>query len=199
MPALAWVPLSDAAAKRLYALAKAEKISPEELAGRVIAEFTGSAKARRVVRQQATADKAADNPYELLAKLEKPIERHWKAHPNSRTGTEGIILTAVALLREVGNGGFDQFFRNSSRRWAGFAPDAMRHIGRKDAARIAKRAVRALGKWETPAEFEALMNKPNPRRDEALNECDIAFYQLEGLAESVLAHARAHPDGLLRK
>lgn len=107
-------------------------------------------------------------------------------------------MAGMALLREVNNGGFDQFFRNESRRWASFAPDAMLHIGRKDAARIAKRAVRATGKWNSLEELGEKMNKPSARRDEILNECDIDFQQLQGLEESLLQYARQHPNGLLR-
>lgn len=198
MPALSWVPLSDAAVRRLYTLAKAEKLAPEELAGRILTEYTGTAHVLSVLHGQETAAKVEDASA-LLEKLERSIEQHGRKHPGNRTGTENIVLASMALIREVNNGGFDQFFRNSPARWADFAPDAMLHVGRPDAGRIARRAVKAVvGRFTTPTEFEDKMSRPNGRRDDALNECDIAFFQLTGLPESVLAYAQKHPDGLLR-
>jgi hypothetical protein len=41
------------------------------------------------------------------------------------------------------------------------------------------------------------MNASDERRDFILNECDLHFYSLVGLPESLLAYARKHPDGLL--
>ena len=95
-------------------------------------------------------------------------------------------MAVMALLREVNNGGFDQFFRNSSKRWAFFVKDALIHIGRKDAAKIAGRAVRALGVPDSAValapglgeSFEILdqkMRTPSARRDEIFQECDVAF------------------------
>jgi hypothetical protein len=194
MSALAWVPLSDAAAAKLAEIAQTEGVAIEELAGRVLTAFAN--KSSKKGNQPATVEK--NTPHDLLLKLEQSIQRHWTEHPGQRTGTENIIVASLVLIREVNNGGFDQFFRNE-RRWAGFAPDAMLHIGRKDAARIAKRALRAAGSWSSLEEFEQKLNAYSAKRDDILNECDIAFYQLTGLEESLLAYARNHPNGLLRR
>lgn len=194
MAVLPWVPLADDVAVRLDVLAQREGISSQDLASRILTSYTKSKRVRGVrAGQQAAVEAEA-----ALERLERLIERHWTRHPGHRTGVENIVMAAVALVREVNNGGFDQFFRNSSARWAGFAPDAWLHIGRKDAARIAKRALRAAGGFRTPADFEARMSRPNLRRDDRLGECDIEFCQLAGLPESVLAYARSHPHGLLR-
>src|SRR5260370_19558731 len=152
-------------AKRLSVLAKAKKMAPAELAAQALNEFAGSRDARRAIRAHRRGASLADlgwiddyegqsvddilafadseDPYQLLSCLEQAIQEHWRKNPGA-TGVENIIMAVMALLREVNNGGFDQFFRNSSKRWAFFARDALVHIGREDAAKIAGRAIRAL-------------------------------------------------------
>jgi hypothetical protein len=78
----------------------------------------------------------SENAYQALYVLEKAIERQWKKSPGMRTGVENIIVAGMAVIREVNNGGFDLFYRNSSKRWAFFARSALVHIGRSDAAKI---------------------------------------------------------------
>ena len=217
--------------KRLVALAEARRTKAEELVLEALQNFTGSAEARRAIRKHRSGAALTDlgwidgyegqavddilsfaeteNAYLVLSKPADSIEQHWKKVPGSRTGIENDIVAIMALLREVGNGGFDQFFRNSSKRWAFFVKSSLIRIGRPDAAKIVGRAVRALGRVSGTnlglglgSVFEDLdkkMSQPNPRRDGTLEECDQAYYQLKGLAESALTYARHHPNGILRR
>jgi len=218
-------------AKRLSALAKAKEMTPTELAAEALNEFAGSRDARRAIRAHRRGASLADlgwiegyegqtvddilafadseEPYQLLSCLEQAIKEHWQKKPVVRTGVENIIMAVMALLREVNNGGFDQFFRNSSKKWAFFVGDALVHIGRKDAAKIAGRAVRALGVPDTAMavgpgvgeKFDILdqrMNTPSTKRDEILQDCDVAFCNLPKLPASLLAYSRKHPGGILR-
>jgi hypothetical protein len=57
---------------------------------------------------------------------------------------ERAVLAVEALEREVNNGGYDQFFLNSSRAYAGDIERALRAIGCPGQADIARRAVEAL-------------------------------------------------------
>jgi hypothetical protein len=148
------------------------------------------------------------NAYDVLCALEESIGQHWKNRPGLRTGVENIIAAVMALMREVNNGGFDQFYRNSSKRWAFFARSALLHIGRRDAAKIVARAGRSLGKFESHViapgvggrfkELDERMSRPDTRRSRIFEECNIAFQQLAGLPESLLAYARRHPNGILK-
>ncbi len=218
-------------AKRLSVLAKAKKMAPAELAAQALNEFAGSRDARRAIRAHRRGASLADlgwiddyegqsvddilafadseDPYQLLSCLEQAIQEHWRKNPGA-TGVENIIMAVMALLREVNNGGFDQFFRNSSKRWAFFARDALVHIGREDAAKIAGRAIRALGIPNTAMavgpgvgeKFDILdqkMSTSSTRRDEIFQECDVAFCNLPKLPASLLAYARKHPGGILRR
>ena len=221
---------SELLAQRLSALAEARNTTPEQLAAQALNEFANSPEARRDIRAHRRGASLADlgwiegyegqsvddilaladseHPYQLLSCLEEAIKEYRRKHPGT-TGVENIISAVMALLREVNNGGFDQFFRNSSKRWAFFVKDALVHIGRKDAAKIAGRAVRALGVPDAATalgpgigeKFEILeqkMRTPNAKRDEIFQECDVAFCNLAQLPASLLAYARKHPSGIAR-
>lgn len=222
--------LQDLAYQRLDALAKARGTTPSELAAAIVTDFVGSTAARRDTRKHRQGKPLTDlgwidgyegesaddilafsdseNAYNVLCVLEEAIERHWKERPGMRTGIENTIVAVMALIREVNNGGFDQFYRNSSKRWSFFVRSALLHIDRKDAAKIAARAERSLGKFEREVrgpgiggrfeELDEKMSQPNPRRDQIFEECDIAFHQLAGLPETLLAYARRYPNGILR-
>jgi len=219
--------------KRLVALAETRKTTAEELVIEALQDFTGSINTRRAIATHRKGTPLTDlgwidgyegqavdeilsfteteNPYLVLSKLAESIEEHWKKVSGSRTGVENDIVAVMALLREVGNGGFDQFFRNSSKGWAFFVKTSLIRIGRPDAAKIVGRAVRALGRISGTnvgfglglgSAFEDLdrkMSQPNARRDDTLEECDQAFYQLKGLAKSALTYAQHHPNGILRR
>ncbi len=222
--------VTELVARRLSALAEARKMTPAQVAAQALNEFVSSHDARLTIRAHREGASLADlgwidgyegqaiddilafadseEPYRVLCCLEDAIVERRRKKPGA-TGVENIIMAVMALLREVNNGGFDQFFRNSSKRWAFFVKDALIHIGRKDAAKIAGRAVRALG---VPDSAEALgpglgeqfdildqkMKTPDTRRDEILQECDLEFCNLPKLPASLLAYSREHPRGILR-
>ena len=97
------------------------------------------------------------------------------------TPTERIVLAVEAMEREVNNGGFNQFFFNSSNEYAGELVSALRQIGIPDIADIAERALRAIGarpEW-TCDEFEAASVDPDESIAAELNACDDAYYATE--------------------
>jgi hypothetical protein len=134
----------------------------------------------------------------LLFTLEEAVQKKIEvAGPGKVTGTEQTLLAVLALSREVNNGGYDQFFRNSSRR---FAPTIVNHlvrIGCREIADITQRALDALGvEQPTLKAIEAAMATPSVERDRALNRCDLAFYACKGLLDSLFAYVKTHPDGI---
>src|SRR5579863_10139191 len=162
MRKLASLSLQDLAYERLGALAKARTTTPKELAVQIITDFVGSGAARRDIRKHRQGKALTDlgwidgyegesvddilafsdseDAYNVLCVLAGSIELHWKGSPGMRTSVETIVVAVMALTREVNNGGFDQFYRNSSKRWAFLVRSALLQIGRKDAAKIAGRA-----------------------------------------------------------
>lgn len=99
---------------------------------------------------------------------------------------EQRALYIVRILEaEVNNGGFSQFFFNSSGIFANELVDAFQKIGADKMAEICKKAVSIYGD-EVPADREKreeLLSSDNEEQDEkiaaVLTECDDAFYACE--------------------
>jgi predicted transcriptional regulator len=135
----------------------------------------------------------------LLSALEEAIEEKIKATgPAKMTGAERIVLAVMALSREVNNGGYDQFFRNSSRRFAPAIVSDLVRIGCPEIADITQRALDTLDvpKLSGP-EIEAALARQDLARDRTLKRCDIAFYERAELFERLFAYIKAQQAGIL--
>ena len=79
----------------------------------------------------------------LVLVIEEGIRQKLKRHGGQApTDEERIVLAVEALEREVNNGGYDQFFTNSSQ----FVPtivDSLQRIGCERTAMITQRAIRS--------------------------------------------------------
>lgn len=95
----------------------------------------------------------------------------------SLTGEERVVLAVEALEREVNNGGYAQFFWNSSREFAPIIVDALGRIGCPRTAESTRRAVEALALLAITAEaIEEALRADSDERDETLGECDRQYY-----------------------
>jgi Domain of unknown function (DUF4375) len=116
----------------------------------------------------------------LLCALEEAIDLRQSRTPgHALTEEERTFLAAMALEREVNNGGFDQFFMNSSRQYAPIIVSALETIGCTEVAALARQAVGASGR---------------PDREEVLNGLDQRFYALSGIAEKLFAFVESRPE-----
>jgi hypothetical protein len=108
-----------------------------------------------------------------------------------------MVLSVLALEREVNNGGYDQFFRNSSRRFAPVIVNHLVKIGCRDIADVTQEALDSLNLPElsVPA-IEAAMKTESVNRGQRLNRCDLAFYEKTGLLEQLFSYVKAHQDGI---
>lgn len=115
------------------------------------------------------------------------------------TPTERIVLTVEAMEREVGNGGFNQFFFNSSNEYAHELVATLREIGIPDIADIAERALRAIGAkpdW-TCDDFEEASVDPDEPIMEELNACDSAYYNTEdGIANTLFEYIKRNKNDI---
>lgn len=144
------------------------------------------------------AFEGTEGVYALLMTLEEAIQKKVKtAGPGTMSGVERMVLSVMALSREVGNGGYDQFFRNSSRRFAPAIVSDLVRIGCPEIADITQQALDALDVRELnlPA-LEAAMKLENTTRDRKLERCDIAFYQRSELAARLFSYVKAHQGGI---
>ena len=92
----------------------------------------------------------------LVLAFEQGIQQAGEKRP--LTQQEKYVLAVEALEREVNNGGYGQFFSNSSNEWADTVVAALRAIGCPKTADISAKAVAS-------------------REDEsALSECDERYY-----------------------
>jgi len=107
------------------------------------------------------------------------------------TQPELDVLAIEALEREVNNGGYGQFFVNSSNEFAATVVEALRRIGCPSTASITQRAIDALptGIPLTPESLTAAMEKDDPSRDKRLEECDQAYLDArEDIATALLQY-----------
>jgi hypothetical protein len=113
---------------------------------------------------------------------------------NNLTAEERVILAIEALEREVNNGGYGQFFVNSSREFAPILVDALRRIGCSRTAEITEKALKIVQK--IPMTEHEIANgtwEENEERQDALDECDSLYFQRpENIEESLFAFIKAN-------
>jgi len=116
----------------------------------------------------------------------------------SLTDEERVVLAVEAFEREVNNGGYDQFFVNSSREFAPTIVGALKRIGCKLTAAITQRAIAALGVSELTSEaIDAAMAGNNEQRLAKLNRCDDSYHKnAEPIADRLFAFIKANKAGI---
>jgi Domain of unknown function (DUF4375) len=112
----------------------------------------------------------------------------------SLTDQERIVLAVEALEREVNNGGYDQFFLNSSREFAPVIVGALERIGCKKTANVTRRAIKALSISDLTSDaIEAVISTPDEGRRSKLNRCDDSYYKsAEPIADRLFAFIKAN-------
>jgi hypothetical protein len=130
----------------------------------------------------------------LLCALEQAIELRQDRSPDvATTPEERTLLAIMALEREVNNGGYHQFFANSSREYALTVVPALESIGCDTTAALTQRALDALSLH--PLTLKAIENsifKPNPERDRALDALDQQFYKICEIEPKLFAFVESH-------
>ena len=134
----------------------------------------------------------------LVLAFEQALDQKSAQHgASSLSSVERIILAIEALEREVNNGGYDQYFRNSSVEYAPTVVDALNKIGCPNTAHITLDAITALGGSPTPtvSEIEIAMTTDDEGRDEKLNDCDSRFYATgENIALALFTYIKSHSN-----
>lgn len=110
------------------------------------------------------------------------------------TDEEQIVLAVESLEREVNNGGYDQFFVNSSREFVASVVGALQRIGCKKTAIITQRAIKALDVADLSSEaIEAAMAAADEWCLAKLSRCDDSYYKsAEPIAERLFAFIKAN-------
>jgi hypothetical protein len=108
---------------------------------------------------------------------------------------ERVVLAVEAMEREVNNGGYEQFFGNSSREFTGFLVRALELIGCPKCAAISADAISVL---ELPEQFDAdtveqVASELSDKSRERLNACDSHYYENdESIEQRLFAYIEQH-------
>jgi hypothetical protein len=115
----------------------------------------------------------------LLTLAESPEARFWRVEFDALSGPESVFRAVWELEAEVNNGGFHQYFFNSSGKFARFALGALRAVGATQTAGILEQAINVIGadvQWSNDAaRRERLVALPDEAAEE-LDGLDHAFF-----------------------
>jgi predicted DNA-binding protein len=116
----------------------------------------------------------------------------------SLSDEERVILAVDALERDVNNGGYSQFFSNSSGEYAAMIVNALLSIRCPETASITQDAIEALGIEDfSPEALEEAIESEDDARDERLEECDGLYYGTgEDIAGQLFEFVRANQDAI---
>ena len=109
------------------------------------------------------------------------------------------VFSAIwAVESEVNNGGFSQYFLNSSCETAGFVAEALDAIGAPGTADICRRAIEAAfpdGLPSDPEEISSAASDFSEDTEDRLNALDQEFYQYpHNLTELLFAYVSKCPE-----
>jgi hypothetical protein len=132
----------------------------------------------------------------LVLVFEQAIDQKAEREGLEHLTEEGIVLAVEALEREVNNGGYEQFFLNSSRTYAAMIVHALTRIGCGRTATITSKALDALGSKSLSAEaIENSMLEENDARDQVLFACDNQYFaRPEDIEGHLLAFIKANKN-----
>lgn len=135
----------------------------------------------------------------LVLAFEQAI-RQKEDHDESRSLTveEHTVLAVEALEREVNDGGYDQFFRNSSKLFTSTIVDALQRIGCEKTATITQRAIEALGIPNLTVEaIGTAMATDDEHRLAKLGRCNDSYYKCaEPIEQRLFAFIRMNKVGI---
>ena len=122
-----------------------------------------------------------------------------------REGASGLsepqryYLTLWWLDADVKNGGFTQYFFNSSGDLAGDAPEAAKAVGASEAARIIRKAVALFGPDGPAADRDERMDRLSAIESATLAALDAEYYDCrDDLQELLPLYAARHPAEFTR-
>ncbi|HTO02357.1 MAG TPA: DUF4375 domain-containing protein [Opitutus sp.] len=130
----------------------------------------------------------------LVLAFEQAIDQK-SANQRKLSGPEIDILAVEAMEREVNNGGYYQFFSNTSKKYAGVLPGSLARMECPIAAQIATDALASL-KVEgvvTEAKIDAALTQLGDQAVAAFGKLDGRYFQNnEPIADRLFAYIQAN-------
>jgi hypothetical protein len=127
--------------------------------------------------------------FSVLGGLQWCIEAKGRAQGGEDTlsDEEHTFLAVLALFSEVNNGGYRQFFWNSSRRYVPIVVKSLNRIQCERTAELTARAIAALHLKEINVDrVTEEIKRENPERDAELAELSREFYSFNEITEQLL-------------
>ncbi len=127
-------------------------------------------------------------------------QKAYKVGTANLSNEEIVVLAIESLEREVNNGGYDQYFTNSSKEYVTIIIDSLNKIGSEEGVKITREAIDTLNiKGEiTEDKIDEIMNEENDERIDRLGECDAKYYQEVGdLSEKLFAFICANREKIV--
>jgi hypothetical protein len=124
----------------------------------------------------------------LVLAFEQAIQQKAAHQPISKE--ERYVLAVEALEREINNGGYSQFFLNSSHDFVDVIEEALVAIRCPKVAALTRRAIESLGIQGavTGEKAEAVILREDDTVRQALEACDNGYYQnAEPIADLLFA------------
>jgi hypothetical protein len=115
----------------------------------------------------------------LITLSESSTSRFWRLDYNDLSTPERVFLVIWELESEVNNGGFCQYFHNSSGALALHVVGALKTIGAPATANIAQRALNAVANtmaWSDDAHRRSEMNQISSETRQTLEDLDQEYY-----------------------
>ena len=111
---------------------------------------------------------------------------------------ENTVLAVEAFEREVNNGGYSQFFYNSSNEFAMDIVNCLKVIGCPELAELTQKAISILGLKElTPEAIEERMDPDDETLEDQLNALDDEFYDIEEVpAYQLFDYVKTHQQSV---
>ena len=122
----------------------------------------------------------ADKNKELIALSENPATRFWKVNFQELSKPEQVFVCVWELEAQVNNGGFEQYFHNSSGDNAQSVVAALQSIGANLTAGIVERAIGVFGSnGPSPDESQrqAVVENLSEEQKEVWNKLDAEFFR----------------------
>jgi hypothetical protein len=116
----------------------------------------------------------------LIDLAESPDTQFWTVDYAELSPVEQVFLAVWELEAEVNNGGFEQYFSNSSGLLAGHAENALQAIKAFAMAEIVHRAIEVVGAdiaWNDDTARKTRVATLSAEQGERLNDLDQEFYR----------------------
>jgi len=134
----------------------------------------------------------------LIRLSESDRTRFGKEDFQTQSTPQKVFSAIWAVEAEVNNGGFSQYFFNSSSETAAFVVEALETVGAPRTAEICSRAIAAAfpeGLPSEPGQFRPAAAEFSDETLEKLDTLDREFYQYpHNLTDLLFAYVSGHPE-----